>query len=83
MHRATPANSSFRSYVAGGARATVNGVDDQKLMQEHGSDFMSNESRSKIESPQNFGFTSVAMDAIQKLAGSAIARLAWMRSLRS
>ena len=61
MHRATPANSSFRSYVAGGARATVGSIDDSKQMQEHGSSFMKNEKRSAIESPQNYGFTSVCM----------------------
>src|SRR5215475_6478641 len=73
MHRATPANSSFRAYVAGGARATVNTVDDTKLMQEHASDFMANESRGAIESPQNYGFTSVAAAATKDAAGKVIA----------
>ena len=73
MHRATPANSSFRAYVAGGARATVNTVDDSKLMQEHASDFMSNESRSAIESPQNYGFTSVAAAATKDAMGKVVA----------
>ena len=63
MHRATPANSSFRGYVAGGARAIVLEVDDTKLMQEHKSNFLWNEQRDKIETPQNYGFTSVCMDA--------------------
>jgi len=63
MHRATPANSSFRGYVAGGARSTVLEVDDSKLMQEHKGDFLYNEEREGIESPQNYGFTSVCMDA--------------------
>ncbi|HEY2243454.1 MAG TPA: phage baseplate assembly protein [Xanthobacteraceae bacterium] len=70
MHRATPANSSFRAYVSGGARATVNSVDDSKLMQEHASDFMINESRSAIESPQNYGFTSVVTDATKDAMGN-------------
>lgn len=63
MHRATPANSSFRAYVAGGARVTVPEVDDKKLMQESKGNFMANESREKIEAPQNYGFTSVVRDA--------------------
>ena len=70
MHRATPLNTSFRAYVAGGSRATVPGVDDSKLMQESNGNFMSNEQRSGIESPQNFGFTSVVMDADKNQDGS-------------
>jgi len=58
MHRATPANSSFRSYSAGGARATVDKVDNSKLMQESSANFMKGESRKGIESPENYGFTS-------------------------
>jgi hypothetical protein len=73
MHRATPANSSFRGYVSGGARATVHKADDEKLMQEHHSDFMTNESREGIESPQNYGFTSVVMDATKDAMGKVTA----------
>jgi phage gp45-like len=69
MHRATPANSSFRAYVAGGARVTVPDVDDTKLMQESKGNFMANEKREKIESPQNYGFTSVVRDAIKDAQG--------------
>lgn len=58
MHRATPANSSFRSYSAGGARATIDKADDSKLMQETKAGFQKGENRSAIESPQNYGFTS-------------------------
>jgi phage gp45-like len=58
MHRATPSNTSFRSYVAGGARTTVSKMDDSKLMQEATANFMKGETRSAIESPQNYGFTS-------------------------
>jgi phage gp45-like len=87
MHRATPVNSSFRGYVAGGARATVNTIDDSQLMQEHASDFMKNESRSAIESPQNYGFTSVAakatMDAMGKIIGSAETFISFMGGNRS
>lgn len=63
MHRATGANSSFRSYVAGGARATIPQVDDTKLMQESQGNMMANEQRSAIEAPQNYGFSSVVFDA--------------------
>jgi hypothetical protein len=63
MHRATPLNSSFRGYTAGGARSVVSGVDDTKLMQEMSGSFMFHEERSAIESPQNYGFTSVVFDA--------------------
>jgi phage gp45-like len=73
MHRATPANTSFRSYVAGGARATIPGVDDTKLMQESMGNFMVNEARKAIESPQNYGFTSVVMDATMDAAGKITA----------
>ena len=40
MHRATPLNSSFRSYVAGGARSVIDKIDDSKLMQEMAGNFM-------------------------------------------
>lgn len=62
MHQATPLNTSFRSYSAGGARSTVASVNDKPFMQEMGGNFMKNETRDKIESPQNYGFTSVTMD---------------------
>jgi hypothetical protein len=38
-------------------------VDDSKLMQESKGNFMANEARKAIESPQNYGFTSVVRDA--------------------
>jgi phage gp45-like len=63
MHRATPKNTAFRSYCAGGARTTIHQADDSKLMQEMGGNVMKAEQRTKIESPQNYGFTSVVMDA--------------------
>jgi phage gp45-like len=65
MHRATQLNIAFRSFTAGGARSVVHQADDSKLMQEMGGSFMSGESRQRIESPQNYGFTSVVMDADQ------------------
>ena len=56
-------NSSLRGYSAGGARGVVDQVDDSKLMQEMGGNFMANEMRSGVEAPQNYGFTSVVFDA--------------------
>jgi phage gp45-like len=63
MHRATPLNSSMRGYCGGGARSCVDQVDDTKLMQEMAGNFMANETRSGVEAPQNYGFTSVVFDA--------------------
>ncbi|MBR0879612.1 phage gp45-like [Bradyrhizobium barranii subsp. barranii] len=75
MHRATPLNSSFVGYVSGGARSVVDKVDDTKLMQEMGGNFMANETRQAIEAAQNYGFSSVVFDAEKgkdgKIQGSA------------
>ena len=71
MHRATGLTSSFRAYTGGGARSAVGSADDSTLMQESAGNFMAGEARKAIESPQNFGFTSVVMDAIQGAAGQA------------
>ncbi len=69
MHRATPLNSSLRGYSAGGARGVVDQVDDSKLLQEMGGNFMANETRSGVEAPQNYGFTSVVFDAEKDAMG--------------
>jgi phage gp45-like len=63
MHRSTPLNSALRGYTSGGARGVVDKVDDTKLLQEMGGNFMANETRDKVEAPQNYGFTSVVFDA--------------------
>ena len=63
MHRATPLNSSFRGYSSGGARSVVDKVDDDKMMQEMNGNFMKGETRDRVESPQNYGFTSVVLPA--------------------
>jgi phage gp45-like len=63
MHRATPLNSSIRAYTGGGSRSCVDQVDDSKFMQEMSGNFMANETRSGVEAPQNYGFTSVVFDA--------------------
>lgn len=58
MQRATPLDSSFRAYVSGGARGCTHEADDTKKMQEVKINFMKNETRDKVERPQNYGFTS-------------------------
>jgi phage gp45-like len=73
MHLATPVDTSFRSYVAGGARSVVASVDDTKLMQEMAGNFMKGEARKGVEAPQNYGFTSVVMDADRDATGKATA----------
>lgn len=63
MHRATPLNTAFRAYTAGGTRTVIDEADDKKLMQESKGNFMKGETRGEIESPQNYGFTSHVMPA--------------------
>lgn len=58
MHRNTPLTTAFVSYTAGGARATVDKMDDSQQMQQMSGSFMKFESREGVESPQNYGFTS-------------------------
>jgi hypothetical protein len=68
VHRATPANSSFRAYSAGGARALLQKVgealpvDDLKGVQEIAASFMKGEARKGIEHAQQYGFTSLPFD---------------------
>ncbi|TYL87448.1 phage baseplate assembly protein domain-containing protein [Bradyrhizobium cytisi] len=87
MHRATPLNTSIRAYTAGGSRSVVDKVDDQKLMQEMGGNFMANETRAEIEAPQNYGFTSVVFDAEKgqdgKVTASAETFIGFMGGNRS
>jgi hypothetical protein len=87
MHRATPANTSFRAYSSGGARTTIHQADDAKQMQEMKGNMMSGENRSKVESPQNYGFTSVVHDAEQgadgKVTGSAEGFMSFIGGNRS
>jgi hypothetical protein len=73
MHRATPLNSSFRGYVSGGSRGTVDTINDNSLMQEHAGNQMHSETRDAVESPQNYGFTSVCMPADKGSDGKMIA----------
>jgi hypothetical protein len=69
VHRATGHANSFRSYVGGGARSTVDKVDDTTLMQSFGGNMMKGESRTGVEAPQNYGFTSVCMPADKDALG--------------
>jgi hypothetical protein len=76
MHRATPANSSFRAYSAGGARALISKVagatsmiDDLKGVQEVAASFMKGEARKGIEHAQQYGFTSVPFDPDEEKDG--------------
>lgn len=87
MHRATPLNSSFRAYTGGGTRSAVDTITDTTLMQEMAGNFMQGEARKAIESPQNYGFTSVVMPAIKDELGnitdSAEAVISFMGGNRS
>lgn len=70
MHRATGLSTSFRAYVSGGSRSAVHEVDDAFKMQLGKANGMKNETRERIESPQNYGFTSVISDATKGIGGS-------------
>jgi len=63
MHRQSPLTIGFVGYTSGGARALVDKVMDNPMMQEMKGTFMHGEARDKIESPQNYGFTSVVREA--------------------
>ena len=72
MHRATPLNTSIRSYTAGGSRCVLGKADDTKLMQEVSCNMMHNEARKQIEAAQNYGFTSVHFDPEQGQDGKQV-----------
>jgi phage gp45-like len=64
VQRHTPLAAVFRGYTAGGGRAMIDAADDSKQMQEHtNTQVMNGESHPTMESPQNYGFTSVVADA--------------------
>ena len=87
MHRATPNSTSLRAYSSGGSRGVVDTIDDSQTMQAHSGSFMKNESRTGIESPQNYGFTSHNMPADKdkdgKITGSAETFYSFMGGGRS
>ena len=70
MHRQTPLTAGYVGYTGGGVRSLVDEVNDGPMMQEMKGSFMHGESRQKIESPQNYGFTSVVMPATKGKDGS-------------
>ena len=63
MHRQTPLTAGFVGYTSGGARTLIDSVNDGTLMQEMKGTMMFGEARDRVESPQNYGFTSVVMPA--------------------
>ena len=69
MHRATPANSSFRAYSAGGARSLISAVDDLKGVQQVAASFMRGEARKGIEHAGQYGFSSVPFDPDEEKDG--------------
>ena len=62
MHRQTPLTAGFVGYTSGGSRTLIDTIDDSKMMQQMKGSIMG-ESREGVESPQNYGFTSVVMPA--------------------
>jgi hypothetical protein len=62
MHRQTPLTAGFVGYTSGGARALIDTIDDSKMMQQMKGSMMG-EAREKVESPQNYGFSSVVRPA--------------------
>lgn len=62
MHRQTPLTAGFVGYSSGGARALIDTIDDSKMMQQMTGSMMG-EGRSAVESPQNYGFSSVVRGA--------------------
>ena len=69
MHRTTPLASAFVAFTGGGARALVDTINDATGMQNMKGSFMYGEARDKIESPQNYGFTSVVKEATKGADG--------------
>src|SRR3954471_18137404 len=63
MHRSTPRSTLNRSHSAGGGRALISEIDDSTLMQSMKGSGMKGESVKGVESPQNYGFSSVVADA--------------------
>jgi hypothetical protein len=88
MHRATPNTTSLRTHTSGGARATIANMEgDTALMQAATANFSANESRSAIESAQNYGFTShnhsADKDEMGKIIASAESFISFMGGGRS
>ena len=87
MHRQSPLSQAFVGYSGGGVRALVTEVADTLMMQEMKGSFMMGEAREKIESPQNYGFSSVVLPAKKgqdgKIEEAAEAYLSFLGGNRS
>ena len=69
MHRQTPSTAAFVGYSSGGARALIDSIDDSKMMQQMKGSMMG-EGRDGVESPQNYGFSSVVRGATKGSDGA-------------
>ena len=69
MHRQTPLTAGFMGYTSGGARTIIDEIDDSTLMQQMKGGIMHGESREAVESPQNYGFSSVVRKATKDAMG--------------
>lgn len=87
MHRTDPSAAAFRGYSSGGARCLIDAIDDSTLMQSMSGTAMKGESHKKVESPQNYGFTSVVADATKgkdgQIKGSAEGFMSYIGGNRS
>jgi phage gp45-like len=69
VHRATGQATSFRGYIGGGARSSVDTINDTTLMQSMAGNFMNGESREGVEAPQNYGSSSICLPAVKDILG--------------
>ena len=69
MHRQTQLTQGFVGYTSGGARTLIDSIDDGKLMQQMKGAILG-ESRDGVESPQNYGFSSVVRAATKGSDGT-------------
>lgn len=70
MHRQTPLTAGFVGYSGGGSRTLIHEVDDSTNMQQMKGSMMFGEAREKVESPQNYGFSSVVRPATKDKDGN-------------
>jgi phage gp45-like len=69
VHRATGHANSFRAYSGGGARSSVDTIDDSTLMQSMAGNVMKGEFRQGVEAPQNYGSSSVCLPSVKDMLG--------------
>jgi hypothetical protein len=84
----TPLATAFRAFSGGGTRMLIDQIDDSQTMQQtNKSTGMHSEKWPEVESPQNYGFTSVVAQAMKGASGmiqqSAEAMLSFMGGNRS